>query len=94
MYNGGIIGNFGHAWWVAYGEAPPTPEALRILNTDLDDILGSQTFLEGVVRFTASDPEEQNIRLGISPEPASMVLMGTALLGLIGHRRFRKKRRA
>jgi|GEM_PF-6103505 len=55
--------------------------------------MGGQTFIEGRVRSTAHELSRKTIRAAVSPEPASLTLLGTAFLGLIGYRRIRRVKR-
>jgi len=91
--NGGVIGTFGHAWWVAYDQYAPTAEAFAARDAEIAGLIGHSTFVEGLIRFTASDPQEMSIRVDVAPEPASFVFLGTALVGLVGSR-IRSSRRS
>ena len=90
-FNGGVLGTFGHAWWVAEGYVDATPEAYAARDGDIASVPGSQAYIEGIIRFTASDPEEMHLQVSVTPEPASIVFLGTALVGMVV-RRFRTSR--
>lgn len=89
-FNGGVIGTFGHAWWVGSGYVSPSPDAYQARDADLNSLIGTSTWVEGLIQFTASDPQTDGIRVSVTPEPASFLLIGTALAGMILRRRFRK----
>ena len=92
-YNGGVIGTFGHGWWVAYGQYAPTEDAFAARDAEIEGMIGHSTFAEGLIRFTASETQEMSIKVDVAPEPASFVFLGTALVGLVGSR-IRSSRRA
>ena len=92
VYSGGVIGFFGDANWGAYGYTQDTYEARQAFNQDLGVYLGAQAYFEGLIGWTGSPPQQTGIRVAISPEPTSVMFLGTSLLGLVGYRLRRRKR--
>jgi len=78
VYNGGVIGAFGHAWVGT--------------NCDIDKCLGHQTYARGWIRYTGSPEETRMVEVRITPEPASIAFIATGLVALVGYSRRRARR--
>lgn len=92
-HSGGVVGVFTGGNWGASQHSSDTPAARQQLKQDLEDYLNSETHMTGAVSWVtpAGDPQKE-LRVAITPEPTSMVFLGSALVGLVaGH--YRKKRR-
>jgi hypothetical protein len=92
-HSGGVVGVFTGGNWAASLHSSDTPAARQQLKQDLETYLGSETYMCGAVRWEdAAGAQQEELCVAITPEPTSMVFLGSALVGLVaGH--YRKKRR-
>ncbi len=104
-YNNGVIGSFGHAWWATDNEALPYSNDGNPYNetdqADIDalraEIFKYQTYAIGKVRYRQdvnSGWEYKEIKLNVIPEPGTIILMGSGLIGVAGYAKIRLGRKS